>query len=1036
MKRKLLKCLLFFMILLATKVSAQDRTITGMVTAKDDGLPIPGVSVKVKGTVTGATSGANGRYSIKVPAGKIELVFSFVGYNSREIAVSNNSLDVALESDTKNLDEVVITAGGVKRAAREQGYASTRIDAETLTAGKSPTLAGGLVGKVPGLQISAVSSGVNPNYRLVLRGNRSITGNNQALLVLDGAVVPNSLLGNINPDDVEDITVLNGASGAALYGSDASNGALIITTKKGKIGTPVIKVSNTTALEQVSFYPKLQNSFGSGSTSGAQVYEAIENQQYGPAFDGSVREIGRLTESGQQQYTVYSSRNDKYDFWDIGVSNQTDISLSSATETSSTYLSAQYLNGAGTTPKDKFTRASLRFNGSRNFSKKFSANYNASYIQNKYDITSATSTVYNNLLNTPAQIPLLDYSNWQDPTSWGNPDNYYNDYYENPYWAIDNYRQNTKNDYLTGLLELKHKTTDWLDFTYRAALSNRYYENKNNTMGYTYTQYTLSHSAKTNEGSAVSDQMLSTSNFSTDFFANIKKDIKDFSVNALLGASLKSYNYKYLNASGSGLKVPELYNLGNITGTPSADESNYNTRQYGLWADLTFGYRKYLYVHLTGRNDWVSVLAPANRSFFYPAIDVSFIPTDALEFLKNIKVIDYIKVRAGLSKVGNVNVGNSTNGGAYSLESVFNSQTGYGYGTGYTPSSRVVSNNLKPEITTGYEAGMDFRLMKGAIDGKVTYYNTSSTGQAIEAGISATTGYTSFLLNTGELTNEGWETELHFNPFKKGNWNLRIGGNYTYLDNKLVSLSNDLTRIGASGSTTIYGQVGSIYPVIIGSDYIRDTEGRVVVDKNTGNPVGTTQGNILGNTVPKNRLGLDFQLSYKGLTFSGLFEYRSNYVQYASSGSTFDFTGSSARSAYYNREKFVFPNSSYYDSTSGTYVANNSITVSDGGAGFWTSSTLNTGVTSNYVYSGNYWKLRELMLAYKIPSSLLHGLKFVKSATISAQGRNLFIWLPKSNQYADPDYSNNGSDSNAVGITSLSQTPPTRYYGATISLTF
>jgi TonB-linked SusC/RagA family outer membrane protein len=1030
MKRKLLKCLLFFIVLQVTKVSAQERTITGVVTAKDDGLPIPGVSVKVKGTGIGTTSGANGRYSLKVPVGKIELIFSFVGYIPKEIAVSNNNLDVTLESNTSTLDEVVVTAGGVKRAAREQGYASTRVDGETLTAGKSPTIAGGLTGKVPGLQINAVSSGVNPNYRLVLRGNRSITGNNQALLILDGAVVPNALLGNINPDDVEDITVLNGASGAALYGSDASNGALIITTKKGKLGTPVIKVSNTTALEQVSFYPELQNSFGSGSTSGAQVYEAIENQQYGPAFDGSLREIGRLTESGQQQYATYSARNDKYDFWKIGVSNQTDFSLSSATENSSTYLSAQYLDGSGTTPKDKYNRAAFRFNGSRNFSKRFSANYNVSFTQNRYDITSATSTVYNNLLNTPAQIPLLDYSDWKNTSSWGNPDNYYNDYYENPYWAIDNYRQKTTNAYLTGLLEFKYKTTDWLDFTYRAALSNRYYQNKNSTQGYTYTAYTLANSAKTNEGSGVSDEMYNTSSFSTDFFANIKKDIKDFSVNALLGASLKSYTSKDLYASGSGLQVYDLYNLSNITGTASAGESNYNTRQYGLWADVTFGYKKYLYLHLTGRNDWVSVLSPSNRSFFYPAADLSFIPTDAFEFLKNNKVIDYMKIRAGVSKVGNVNVG------TYALNSTFDSQTGYGYGTGYTPNSLVVSNDLKPEITTGYEAGMDFRLLKGAIDGTLTYYKTSSTGQALTAKIAVASGYTDYLLNTGELSNEGWETALHFSPFKKGNWNLRIGGNYTYNDNKLVSLFNDVTRIGVSGSSTVYGQVGSVYPVIIGTDYIRDSEGRVVVDKNTGYPVGTTTGNVLGNTVPKNRLGLDFQLSYKGLTFSGLFEYRSNYVQYSSAGSTFDFTGSSARSAYYNREKFVFPNSSYYDSTTGTYVANNSITVSDGGAGFWTSSSLNTGVTSNYVYSGNYWKLRELSLSYKLPSSVLRNIKFVKSATISAQGRNLFIWLPKSNEYTDPDYSNNGSDSNAVGITSLSQTPPTRYFGGTISLTF
>ncbi|SDD18029.1 carboxypeptidase-like regulatory domain-containing protein [Pedobacter soli] len=616
MKRKLLKFLLFFIVLLGVKASAQERTVTGVVSAKEDGLPLPGVSVKVKGTNNGVTTGANGAYSIKVPSGIHSLVFTFIGFKTREQNVNARNIDIVLESDVNSLDEVVVAAGGIKRAAREQGYASTRVDGESLTAGKSPTIAGGLAGKVAGLQINAVGSGVNPSYRLVLRGNRSITGNNQALIVLDGAVVPNALLGNLNPDDVDDITVLNGASGAALYGSDASNGALIITTKKGKQGTPVIKLSNTTVLEQVSFYPLLQNSFGSGSTSGVQVYDPIENQQYGPAFDGTLRPIGRVLENGTQQYAAYSATNDKYDFWDTGVSNQTDFSISAADEKSSSYLSAQYLNGSGTTPKDEYTRIALRYNGSRNFTKNFTANYNASYTQNKYDITSATSTIYNNLLNTPAQIPLLSYKDWQNTGGWGNPDNYYNDYYENPYWAIDNYRQKTQNEYLTGLLELKYKATDWLDFTYRAAISNRYYKNKNSTAGYTYTQYTLDHSAKTNESSGVSDQMLSTSNFSTDFFANIKKDIKDFSVNALVGTSLKSYNYKYLNASGSGLQVTDLYNLGNITGTPSADESNYNTRQYGVWADATIGYKKYLFLHLTGRNDWVSVIGTRKQIVF------------------------------------------------------------------------------------------------------------------------------------------------------------------------------------------------------------------------------------------------------------------------------------------------------------------------------------------------------------------------------------------------------------------------------------
>ncbi|MET0573326.1 MAG: SusC/RagA family TonB-linked outer membrane protein [Pedobacter agri] len=1032
MKRKLLKCLLFFLVLSGMKTYAQDKTITGLVTAKDDGLPIPGVSVKLKGTNRGVVTNAKGLYSINVPSSEKDfLVFTFVGYNAKEISTSSKTIDVVMDPNASTLDEVVIAAGGIKRAAREQGYASTRIDAEKLTAGKSPTIAGGLNGKVAGLQINAVGTGVNPSYRLVLRGDRSITGNNQALIVLDGAIVPNELLGNINPDDVDELTVLNGASGAALYGSDASNGVLIINTKRGKQGAPIIKLSNTTVVEKISFYPELQNRFGSGTDDYPVTYEPIENQQYGPAFDGTMRPIGRVNQFGQTQMVQYSPNRDKYDFWDTGLSNQTDFSLSSGDEKSSTYMSAQYLNGKGTTPKDEYNRIALRFNGDRNITKNFSAKYNISFTQNKYDTTPNTAGIYNNLLNTPAQIPLLSYTDWQDLRSWANPNNYYNDYYANPYFSIDNARQYQKNVYITGLAELNYHPTDWLSFIYRASLSNRNYESKTGSDGFTYTDFVLgSGSYKSNSASSVSERMFQNSNFNTDFIANVKKDIKDFSFNLLAGANLRSYNYKNMASSGSGLQVPYLYNLGNITGTPNASENIENTRRYGIWGDFTVGYKKWLYVHVTGRNDWVSVLAPANRSFFYPAVDVSFIPTDAFEWLKGSKVLDYLKLRGGISKVGNVNVD------TYALRSTFGSQTGYNYGTGYTPSASIVSPDLKPEITNGYEFGADFRLFNGRIYGDVTYYKTRSTGQAINAQIAPTSGFTTYLLNAGELTNAGLESTLHVVAYNKGNWKLEVGGNYTHNENKLLSLTPGLSRIGVQNSGTIFGDVNvQTYPIVIGTDYVRDSQGRVVVDRNTGNPVGTTTGNVLGNTQPKDRLGLDFNLSWKGLTLSGLFEYRGDFVQYSSAGSTFEFSGSSIRSVYYNRERFIFPNSSYFDAASGNYVANENIAVSTGNSGFWSSSQFR-GTTSNYIYSGNFWKLRELSISYRLPSSVLKDIKFIKTATLSAQGRNLFIWVPNSNKLGDPETSSNGSDSNAVGITSLSQTPPTRYFGGTLALTF
>jgi TonB-linked SusC/RagA family outer membrane protein len=1030
MKKNLFK-IMAILVMLVSQAYAQDRTITGQVKSKEDGFPLPGVSVKLKSSKVGTTTGADGKYSLKIPAGQGSvLVFSFIGFNPIEKSVTGNSVDVMLSENANSLQEVaVVSAGGILRTPKEQGYAATRVTAEQLTSGKSTTVAGGLQAKVPGLQINATGSGANPAYRLVLRGNRSISGNNQALIVLDNVVVPNALLGNINPEDVEDIQVLNGASGAALYGSDASNGALIITTKKGKNGQTTVRVANTTTFESISFFPKLQNSFGSGSTSGAQVYDPIENQQYGPAFDGTTRNIGRTLVDGTIQSVPYSPTRDKYDFWDTGISNQTDFSLSSGDDKSSTFVSGQYVDGSGTTPKDKYNRTTLRFNGTRQLSNKFSATYSVSYIENKGDITSATSSVYNNLLNTPAQIPLLSYQNWQSD-KWSMPDNYYNDYYQNPYFTIDNNRQKYKNRYLTGNAELRFKATDWLNFTYRAGITNRDYQAKNSNAGFNYTQYTNDNSSKLDFTPSVSDQMFNTTQFNTDFLANFQKDINDFSINFIAGASLKSTGSKTMNDSGSGLTVPGLYNLSVLTGTPSASESNSRTRQYGVWGDATFGYKKFLYLHVTGRNDYASVLPVQNRSFFYPAADLSFVATDALSFLKGSKVLDFLKIRTAVSKVGLINVD------PYGTSAVFNASTGYGYGTGFSQSSTLVSNNLKPEITKSFEVGTDFRMYKGLIDGAVTYYKTNSTDQVISTQIPSSTGFTNLYINAGNLQNEGVESVLHITPIRSTDWNLRVGGNFTYNINKLTYLTDQLSRIAVQGSGSVIGVVGYAYPSIIGLDYQRDSEGRVIVNAATGNPTVNPTAQILGNVQPKARLGLDFTLRYKNLTLSALFEYRGGYKIYSPEGGTFDFSGSSARSAYYNREKFVFPNSSYLDPATNTYVANNSITVSDGGAGFWTSSSFNTNVTTNYLYSGDYWKLREASLAYRLPQSLLNKAKFIKAATVSVQGRNLFLWSTKSNEYSDPDYSANGSDSNAIGTTSLSLTPPTRYIGGTVAITF
>lgn len=1032
-----------FILCMAIASFAQERTVTGTVKASEDGLPIPGASVKVKeAPAVGATTGVDGKFTLKVPANGRTLQISYLGYTTQEIAIpANGVVNTSLVLDSKTLDQVVVTAGGLTVKRREQGYTSTTLKAQELTQAKATNVATALNGKVAGLQINTVSSGVNPTVRLVLRGNRSLLGNNQALVVVDNNIVPNSILGNLNPEDIEDIQVLNGAGAAALYGSDASNGALIITTKKGKRGESNIKVSNTISFEQVSFYPQMQKLFGSGSSSDIQEYLPFENQQYGPAFDGSIRQLGTPIFDGRVQMVPYTYNSSKYDFWDTGITNQTDFAVSSGDEKSTTYAAGQYVTVSGTTPKDKYNRFSARFNGTRDLGNRVSLEFNTNYVQNRYDQTGATASMYDQILQTPGQVPLNSYKDWKnDP--FASPDGYYNGYYDNPYFTIDNNRQNVRNDYFIGNAQVKWNPIKELNFIYRVGITTQNASNKNYTAKYALSQYGKDNAVKYGLGAvhkndklgSVSDGASYNTQLTTELLAQFNKTFfTDYSVTATLGTSLRNNKGKDIGVSASSLVVPGIYNIGNRSeAQPSGSESNSTVHQQAIFGNIQLGYKNYLYLQLTGRNDWYSTLSPANRSVFYPSANMSLIATELFPSIKSDKYLNSLKLRAGVSKVGNVNLG------AYALVPTFSQQGGFPFGSnpGYGLDNQIVSLNLTPEITKGFEGGFDADFWNNRISTSVTYYKTKTSDQIVPVGVSTTTGYTSYRVNTGDVSNEGVETTLSITPVRTSyGLEVTVGGNYTYNSNKVLSISLDQKRLGLStgGSGQVYAAQGDLYPVLYGATYKRDPQGRIIVDPVTGYPSANADLTRIGNTNPKHIVGLNTSVRYKQLRLAAVAEYRTGYIIFNSGAGGFDFSGSSQRSVTYYRERFVFPNSSYKDPVTGQYVANTNITVRDGGAGFWTDGTANTNITENYTNSGAFWKIREISLSWDMPKSLLKGLKYVKGATISAQGRNLFLFTPDSNRYTDPDYTLGG---NAIGINTLSQTPPTRYYGATLSLTF
>ena len=1051
MKRILLLCLTAVFMLANSELWAQERTVSGKVTSQEDGSPLPGVNVVLKGTTNGAVTDAEGAYRLNVPSEGGTLVFTFIGLKSKEIEIGNRTtIDAQLDQDVTQLSEVVITAGGLEVRSKELGSAQTLVTPQSLTAGKAVNLAAGLQGKVAGFQINATGSGVNPEYRLVLRGQRSLTGNNQALVILDNVIVPNAVLGNLNMNDVESVNVLQGAGAAALYGSQASNGAVVITTKKGKKGVSEINLSHNVQLQQVAFFPKIQKDFGAGGSAygtkpdGSGFFNYLENQSYGDRYDGSLRPLGPPLEDGTQQWNTYDYKPGHDDFWEVGVTNQTDISLTAGDDKSTFLISGQYVNLSGTTPGDKYYRGNVRINGTRKIGEKVLVSYTSSFAPNKYDIASRTGTMYDNMLNMPSNVDITRYKNWKtDP--FANPNGFYNPWYENPYFTAANYREVNKNNYLSGNIELKVSPVKGLDLIARQGLSTRSFTQTATVGAFKYTDYAKNtdQSSKTDIPASVNEAAAQTTQLVTDVLAQFDKTVGDININVVAGGQLIDNKARYIIVGIGGLVVKDLYNLSNGTGNPSYNEGDFHASQMGAYGKATIGYKDFLFLTGTGRNDWDSRLNAANRSFFYPSAETSLVLTEAFPSIKDNGFINFLKLRASVSKTGLVNLGDGlpygfSNFGAYKLQPTFGQSNGFPFASlaGFSVGNVIVSNDLKPEITHSYEFGTDFNLWDDRIVSSITYFSSKTDNQTVQTSLSSSTGFTSLLTNVGETTSKGLEVSTHVTPIKTSTLSVTVGGNYTYLDNQVVSISQDLDQLvlATSGNATSVAKAGQSFPVIMGLDYQRDPQGRVIVNSVTGLPSATTSNVILGNATPKHRLGLDGQVSYKGLRFSILFEYRTGYKIFNGIGGSTDWSGTGYRTALYGRSAFVFPNS-VTDNGDGTFTENTSIAIANGNGnnGFW-SDGINRNTTSNYVTSGTFLKLREAAISYDLPASWLAKTKILKGATFSLQGRNLFLWMAKDNYYTDPEYSSAGASGNGSGLNDIGQTPPVRYYGGTLSL--
>jgi TonB-linked SusC/RagA family outer membrane protein len=1056
---------LFLAVFVLAVANAQVRQVTGSV--KDDkGAAVAFASVKVKGQTSAVVADEKGNFKISAASNAI-LVVSATGFASMEVKASATTVNVVLANQVDDLESVVVTAQGIRKKSKEIGYSYAKVSNDEINVGRSPQLTQALAGKVSGLAVYTVNNSVDPAVKVVLRGYRSLTGNNEALVVIDGMQTTATALATINPNDVENVSILKGGQAATLYGSAGVNGALVITTKQGTKGKLKVQYSNSTNFEEISFLPAFQNQYGSGSqyypiNFGGAGYDpsaanraklnwrSYENQQYGDKYDGSKRIAGRVLVDGSSLVVPYSDvANVRKKSFDIGVSTNNQASFQGGDETGSYYLSVENQKINGIVPGDMSDRTGVRVKSTKEYGN-LSTTFNAAYTQIAYDRT--TSDFQNDIINTASWVDLTTMRDWRS-NKFANPNGYYNDYYNNPYFNKDINRARYKDANFSGSFDVLYKLRPWIQLYNRLGIMNNSRTGKNTTEKFTYSDYARNdayipaewghdddypgiYRAISNVLGSVADYSSTENVVNNEFQARIQKDIANVENKLTLGYSLYQRYTKRIDVSSSSIVVDNVYNVSNRQGNLGGGESNTTERKFGYYADLNTNLKNmdYLNLNLTGRFDATSRFFKQTRaanqySYFYYGAALSFILTDAFPSLKS-NILNYAKLRTSYNKNGNDNIP------LYGLDLAYNNGANFPYGNnvGLTVGNTLPDANLKPEFVTALEFGAEISMLKNRVNLDVTWYNQSSVGQVLTVKVPNSTGFSNLLINVGEVKNFGYEADLKVQLLRDTKFKWDVNLKYSYNDNKVESLYPGITQFAYGGYSYATTNVilGQRFPVLktTGYYYATDGSGARRVSPTTGYPIQNTALTERGSTLPRHMVGLGSSFTYNAFRLSFNFEYRGGNVIYSDLGRQMTFTGSGAWTS--NRTEQIYPNSYYIDPTSGADVKNNSVYVREPEYALWVNNYRL--IAENFVTPGWFIKLRDLNLSYNLPASLVKKSKIFSGANVALYGRNLFTIVDKKNQFTDPEFSY--TSGNGLGISNTLQTPPVRQYGFNVNFVF
>lgn len=1042
--------LLAMLMLFNVLAFAQTRTVTGQV-RDDKGEPIPFATIVETGTKNATKADVAGNFSLKIKEGS-QLTITSSGFDAITAAAGTGFQVFSLKTRASEMQEVVVTTAlGIQRQAKEIGYSTARIKATELTQAKVTNLQNGLTGKVSGLSVSTTNSGVFGDTRLTLRGIRSLTGNNQPMLIVDGVAMALGYLSSINPNDVQEVSVLKSSSATVVYGPEGVNGAIVVVTKRGNRSKPVISVSHTTLLEKVSYLPEFQERFGGGyapDANGYGTFEPIEQQSWGDEFDGSIRQFGQTGPNGEKLEMPFSyNKNGRRNFFETGITNQSDVSYAAG----DFYISAQNVSIHGILDGDKNARRTVTMRADKETGK-FKAGFSLRYTQSQYDVTNNNQQVYYNVTGSPGNYDLSKFKNWR--TDWfSSPDGYYTPYLDNvgktPYFAKDNNREVGRADDFLGNTQFDFKAASWLSFTYRLGFTYTTGEANASRGAFNYGPFhaTLRDHGTLNITSAITNTTNTTRRLTSEFFARFNKRFGEFGVNALVGQTYLEANSRFLSVGSNNLGNATLLSIQLRKGEPNVTVDNSKRRLERYYGTVGFDYKNWAFLEGTASYDYDSrlvnpLLADFKKKdigYFYPGVSASVLLSEAIPAIKSSSFINYLKVRGAVSKTANVNFG------TYAFEGVFDRALFFPYGDilGFQSSTTTPPITLTPEFVVNKEIGVEVGMLKNRIGFEATYYHYDNTDQILNVQLSNTTGFTNAPQNAGAFYNKGMEFDLKLTPLVKlGDVNINFNVNYTKMWNKVTELVGGINELGVGNfNYAIVGQPAYKFKL---TDYYRDDQGRVIVSQTTGMPEQNPNLSTFGQTAPTDFLGLSLNVSWKGLTLGVVADYRGgNQIVVDQLGTFLDDNGISERSAQNGRRAFVFPNSVYEDPANpGKYIVNTDVYTQTYGRLFWNSS-LNTEVISNYLADGSFWKLREVALNYDIPTTKLFGEKIgsvIKGATIGISGRNLLMWVPKSNVWTDPEFQGGNGNAaytgNATGRSTAFNFPPTRIFGASLAFKF